>query len=403
MERLQGHIHPCFYGEYSERGCSEQGFTSLRFEESEEAYFLTSTLEDKMPFLQMLQSVESQPFKEPNFQNLLKLQHLNKPWELEEVSQIQELVELYSSPINSETKDQNQHPNSASYTDGVSSECNQNQRTQMAKAPPVTKERRKRKRTRPAKNKEEVESQRMTHIAVERNRRRQMNDHLNVIKSLIPTSYIHRGDQASIIGGAIHFVKELEQLLESLEAQRKGEEGGCKAKGELSSVGSRSPTSSAMGMASNGRIGEGVCAEHKSEVAEIEVTMIQTHVNLKIKCPKRQGQLLKAIVALEDLRLTVLHLNISTSQATATMHYSFNLKIEDECKIGSAEQIAATVHQIFSFMNDGRLVKEGGKGKFQAVQWQSLTMENGRTPPLPFPKIKVRKLSKYGSGCGHLE
>lgn len=140
--------------------------------------------------------------------------------------------------------------------------------------------------------------------------------------------FVHKkGDQASIIGGAIDFVKELEQLLESLEAQRKGEEGGCKAKGELSSVGSRSPTSSAMGMASNGRIGEGVCAEHKSEVAEIEVTMIQTHVNLKIKCPKRQGQLLKAIVALEDLRLTVLHLNISTSQATATMHYSFNLKV----------------------------------------------------------------------------
>lgn len=176
-----------FYGEYAERSYSEQEFTSLRFEELEEAYFLTSSLEEKMPFLQMLQSVESQPFKEPNFQNLLKLQHLNKPaWE-EEVSQIQELVELYSSPVNSETKDQNQHPNSASCTEGVSSECNQ-----MAKAPPVTKERRKRKRSRPTKNKEEVESQRMTHIAVERNRRRQMNDHLNVIKSLIPTSYIQR-------------------------------------------------------------------------------------------------------------------------------------------------------------------------------------------------------------------
>lgn len=141
--------------------------------------------------------------------------------------------------------------------------------------------------------------------------------------------FVHvKGDQASIIGGAIDFVKELEQVLESLKAQRKerkGEEGG-ECKGEQSSLGS--PTSSsAMGMASNGRIGEGVCAELKSEVAEIEVTMIQTHVNLKIKCPKRQGQLLKAIVALEDLRLTVLHLNITTSQATATMLYSINLKV----------------------------------------------------------------------------
>lgn len=129
-----------------------------------------------------------------------------------------------------------------------------------------------------------------------------------------------KGDQASIIGGAIDFVKELEQLLECLEAQRKERKGEGDEEG--------SPTSSsATGMASNGRIGEGVYAEVKSEVGEIEVTMIQAHVNLKIKCPKRQGQLLKAIVALEDLRLSVLHLNISTSQATATVLYSFNLKV----------------------------------------------------------------------------
>jgi len=127
-----------------------------------------------------------------------------------------------------------------------------------------------------------------------------------------------KGDQASIIGGAIEFVKELEQLLEVLEAQRKGRKGADSGyKGAQSEV----------GMGSNGRIGEGVCAEMKSEVGEIEVTMIQTHVSLKIRCPKRQGQLLKAIVGLEDLRLSVLHLNITTSQATATMLYSFNLKV----------------------------------------------------------------------------
>ena len=179
-----------FYGEYSETGCSEQEFTNLGFEESEEVCLLTSSLEDKIPFLQMLQSVESQSFKEPNFQSLLKLQHLTKPWE-GGVNKIQELVQLFSSPINSETKDQNQPPKS----DRVFSECNQNQgisQTQMTKAPPVIKERRKRKRSKPTKNKEEVECQRMTHIAVERNRRRQMNDHLNVIKSLIPTSYVQR-------------------------------------------------------------------------------------------------------------------------------------------------------------------------------------------------------------------
>nr|ADE77039.1 unknown [Picea sitchensis] len=62
--------------------------------------------------------------------------------------------------------------------------------------------------------------QRMTHIAVERNRRKQMNEHLAVLRSLMPGFYVQRGDQASIIGGVIEFIKELQQLLQSLESQK---------------------------------------------------------------------------------------------------------------------------------------------------------------------------------------
>ena len=50
----------------------------------------------------------------------------------------------------------------------------------------------KRKRPRTIKTTEEVESQRMTHIAVERNRRKQMNEHLRVLRSLMPSSYVQR-------------------------------------------------------------------------------------------------------------------------------------------------------------------------------------------------------------------
>ncbi|KAL0457272.1 UNVERIFIED_CONTAM: Transcription factor MUTE [Sesamum latifolium] len=61
----------------------------------------------------------------------------------------------------------------------------------------------------------------MSHIAVERNRRRQMNEHLKVLRSLTPCFYIKRGDQASIIGGVIEFIKELHQVLQSLEAKKR--------------------------------------------------------------------------------------------------------------------------------------------------------------------------------------
>lgn len=56
----------------------------------------------------------------------------------------------------------------------------------------VDKTRGKRRRGKPSMNKEELETKRMTHIAAERNRRRQMNDYLAVLRSLMPPSYSQR-------------------------------------------------------------------------------------------------------------------------------------------------------------------------------------------------------------------
>lgn len=60
----------------------------------------------------------------------------------------------------------------------------------------------------------------MSHIAVERNRRKQMNENLSVLRSLMPCFYVKRGDQASIIGGVVDYIKELQQVLRSLEAKK---------------------------------------------------------------------------------------------------------------------------------------------------------------------------------------
>ncbi|KAF7096673.1 hypothetical protein CFC21_098578 [Triticum aestivum] len=58
------------------------------------------------------------------------------------------------------------------------------------------------------------------HITVERNRRKQMNEHLTVLRSLMPCFYVKRGDQASIIGGVVDYIKELQQVKQSLEAKK---------------------------------------------------------------------------------------------------------------------------------------------------------------------------------------
>lgn len=46
--------------------------------------------------------------------------------------------------------------------------------------------------SRSKKNTEEIENQRMTHIAVERNRRKQMNEYLSILRSIMPSSYVQR-------------------------------------------------------------------------------------------------------------------------------------------------------------------------------------------------------------------
>lgn len=366
LSPMEGPIDSCSFLEENLGGECFEGFFnhgSLRLsstceekEAEEEGCFLMPNLEDKMPFLQMLQSVECPslfPLKEPNFQTLLRLQHLKTPWETnsnsntnssfmqEMETQIIHPLELescithelreHSPPIKAEPNPRSPGPENGGFGN-----------TQLPKPIPV---RRKRKRTKPVKNKEEVESQRMTHIAVERNRRRQMNDHLSFLRSLMPPSYIQRGDQASIIGGAIDFVKELEQLLQCLQAQKRTR------KSEESSIKNSFSNSAMKNPELQCGIGKGKTFEEEEEEAnkfigtEIKVNVIQNHVNLKIQCLRRSGQLLQAIITMEGLRLTVLHLNITSSQNSVL--YSFNLKMEDDCNLKSVEEIEAAVHQIF--------------------------------------------------------
>ena len=66
-------------------------------------------------------------------------------------------------------------------------------------------------------------------------------------------------------------------------------------------------------------------AESKSAIADVEVTVIETHASLKILSLKRPGQLLKVILALENLDMTILHLNITTIDLLVL--YSFNIKV----------------------------------------------------------------------------
>uniref|UniRef100_A0A803KPB5 BHLH domain-containing protein n=2 Tax=Chenopodium quinoa TaxID=63459 RepID=A0A803KPB5_CHEQI len=205
----------------------------------------------------------------------------------------------------------------------------------------------------------------MTHIAVERNRRKQMNEYLNVLRSLMPESYVQRGDQASIVGAAINFVKELEHNVQNLSAKKQMKEN-------LESNGNSSSSTMPFGefftfpqFSSNSNVDNEDQTkasdatspqqlDHASVrgsgdsgglAADVEVTMVESHAHLKIRLRRPPKQLSKLVSGLHSLRLSILHLNVNTADDGVVL-YSFSLKVEDESKLNSVDEIAREVYQL---------------------------------------------------------
>jgi hypothetical protein len=218
--------------------------------------------------------------------------------------------------------------------------------------------RRKRRRAKNVKDKDEIENQRMTHIAVERNRRRQMNDYLAVLRSLMPPSYAQRGDQASIVGGAINYVKELEQQLQSLQVQKKLKDKSADKNKTVSPFadfftfpqytsslgGSSSCSDSGSTNSYSPNIHNVTVVDSQPGLADVEVTMVESHVNLKVVTRKLPKQLVKIVTCLRKMQLIPQHLNMTS--ADDRVMYSFSLKVEDESKLASVDEIATAVYQM---------------------------------------------------------
>ncbi|KAL5989199.1 hypothetical protein ACLOJK_010089 [Asimina triloba] len=227
--------------------------------------------------------------------------------------------------------------------------------------------------------------QRISHITVERNRRKQMNEHLSVLRSLMPCFYVKRGDQASIIGGVVDFIKELQQVLQSLEAKKQR-----KVYSEVLSprpvssprpsplsprhpplsprmslpISPRTPqpsspykpsrmmqqpqpqpylsptintshdpstsaSSSASTSSSFDNVVKELAANSKTPVAQVEVKFSGSNVLLKTVSHRIPGQALKIITALEGLSLEILHVSMSTIEETMLNSFTIKLYMAD--------------------------------------------------------------------------
>lgn len=114
------------------------------------------------------------------------------------------------------------------------------------------------------------------------------------------------------MGGAIHFVKDLEQQILSLQAEKR----------------SRTAASSVATLegffVSPQYTGYSCCRGEGG--FDVEATVVQGHINLKVAGRRHSRQLLTLIAALQELKMTVLHLMVTVMDAQSVL-YCFNLKV----------------------------------------------------------------------------
>lgn len=161
--------------------------------------------------------------------------------------------------------------------------------------------------------------------------------------------YYEQVDQASIVGGAINYVKELEHQLQLLSGQNF--EGGTSSSSPFAEFFSfpQYSTSSSSGGNLIATTDDPWGKENKiAAMADIEVTMVESHANLKIRSKTRPKQLIKMVNGLQSLRLTILHLSVTTVDQVAL--YSLCVKVSFFNKFLSKQQKRSIFYHLRSIV-----------------------------------------------------
>jgi hypothetical protein len=131
------------------------------------------------------------------------------------------------------------------------------------------------------------------------------------------------------VAGAINFVKELEQLLQSLEDQKR-RRSQLPSAPPFTGLFTSPQYSHFAGVGADGTgAGSGDVESGRGlrrGVADVEVAVAESHANVKVLAPRRPRQLLRMVVAMQCLGLTVLHVS-ATATADHLVFYSFSLKV----------------------------------------------------------------------------
>nr|BAX02595.1 basic helix-loop-helix [Tricyrtis sp. Shinonome] len=216
-------------------------------------------------------------------------------------------------------------------------------------------------RFRKAPSQEELNA---NHVLAERRRREKLNERFIVLRSLVP--FVSKMDKASILGDTIEYVKKLRRRIQDLEARDRQMENNQRSKepevyktstskdqthqiNSISSVVDHRATLSdkrnRRAMEPSRRVKHTYAVEAFS--TNVQVSIIGTDSLLELKCPYRDGLLLKVIQTLHELGLEVISIQSSLENNTFVAKLRAKVKVV-RGKKASIVDVKRAIHQIFS-------------------------------------------------------
>ncbi|CAN6213523.1 unnamed protein product [Urochloa humidicola] len=186
-----------------------------------------------------------------------------------------------------------------------------------------------------------------SHVVKERQRREKLNERFMILRSLVP--FVTKIDRASILGDTIEYVKQLRRRIQDLESSRapvskeKRVQTTSSAAAAMAAAEARVPVEVSSSSCSTS--GTGMPA---SASTEVQVSIIESDALVELRCPSRDGLLLRVMQALyRELGLDVTAVQASSASDVLLVELRAKVK-EVHGRRSSINEVKRRIHLILS-------------------------------------------------------
>ncbi|CAM8970207.1 unnamed protein product [Rhodiola kirilowii] len=148
----------------------------------------------------------------------------------------------------------------------------------------------------------------LDHVVAERKRREKLNQRFIALSALVPN--LKKMDKASVLAGAVRYLKELQEQVKALEKQTAANKAVetviCLKRSRLSFMDHETSSSSDENNSETGQL----ISSHDCSLPEIEARICNESVLIKIHCENMPGIGARILVEIEKLKLSVVSSHI---------------------------------------------------------------------------------------------